>query len=283
MFSRVSYSSSQVWTDSFARKLAIRERTQHAKCATCTRHKAILKRLANDANARAVQALAFSCHLKRQYADRVKYWEARSQSRLREALPSGLIKVAIITDGLDKAKYKYPRSRIMASKEYDGLNRPSLDMVATIMHGYGMLLTLSEPFLPKDSSFSCEVVMNTLNKLASLGTDMRVVSLHLQADNTAREVKNNSTLRLVGALVASHRLHDAQICNLVAGHSHEDVDGFFSGLTAYLEAHTELHTPEDFRACLTSYLSDASIRPHELDRSVEIVDVVRDWNLSLFL
>jgi hypothetical protein len=29
--------------------------------------------------------------------------------------------------------------------------------------------------------------------------------------------------------VASHRLHDLRICNLRAGHSHEDVDGFFQG------------------------------------------------------
>ena len=188
----------------------------------------------------------------------------------------------MITDGMDKAKYKYPRTKITRSKEFDALNCPSLDMVATITHGYGMLLTLSEPFLPKDSSFSCEVILNSLDRLASRGVDMRVVSLHLQADNTAREVKNNTVLRLVGSLVASHRLHDCQVCNLLAGHSHEDIDVFFSGVTAYLEAHTELHCPEDFRACLTRYLADPAIRPDETDRAVEIVDKVRDWNLGSF-
>jgi hypothetical protein len=219
----------EVWTDSFSQKLAIREKTQHSKCATCTRHKAIIKRLGNDSNARRSQALEFSAHLSLQYRDRVAYWEARSQSRLREPLPSGLIRITMITDGMDKSKFRYPRAKALGSKEFDGLIRPALDMVATIVHGYSITVLLSEPFVAKDSSSTCDAVLHSLDRLAGAGVDLRKVSLHLQADNTSREVKNNTLLRMGGALVASHRLHDLRICNLRAGHSHEDVDGFFQG------------------------------------------------------
>ena len=74
-----------------------------------------------------------------------------------------------------------------------------------------------------------------------------------------------------------------RICNLRAGHSHEDVDGFFSGVTAHLEATAELHTPDQFRRCLERYLSNPAIRPNEPDRSVVMVESVRDWCLVLIV
>lgn len=275
------YVAYKVWTDSFSQKLAIREQTQHAKCATCTRHKAIIKRLAQDCLARQAQAREFAAHLQLQYRDRCTYWEARAQSRLKEPLPNGLLKVTMITDGMDKSKYRYPRSKILQSKEFDGLTRPALDMVATIVHGYSIVLCLSEPIVPKDSSSTAEVILYSLDRLAGAGIDLRKVSLHLQADNTSREVKNNSIMRLAGVLTASHRLHDVTVSNLMTGHSHEDVDGFFAGVTAHLESNTELHTPEQFRVCLEKYLSNPEIRPRETDRAVVLMDTARDWQLDV--
>ena len=189
----------------------------------------------------------------------------------------------MITDGMDKSKFRYPRAKALGSKEFDGLIRPALDMVATIVHGYSITVLLSEPFVAKDSSSTCDAVLHSLDRLAGAGVDLRKVSLHLQADNTSREVKNNTLLRMGGALVASHRLHDLRICNLRAGHSHEDVDGFFSGVTAHLEATAELHTPDQFRRCLERYLSNPAIRPNEPDRSVVMVESVRDWCLVLIV
>lgn len=215
-----------------------------------------------------------------QYMDRVEYWNSRTQSRLRAPLPSGFLRVTLIIDGMDKSKFRYPRSRIIGSKEFDALLRPSLDLTATIVHGWFLHCALSEPYVPKDSSWSADMVLHALDRLAHAGVDLRKVSLHVQADNTAREVKNNTLLRLVGALVASHRIHDGTASCLLAGHSHEDVDAFFSCLTAHLEANPELHTPEDFRQCIDDYIRRPDVRPHELEKEAVIVEAVRDWTLD---
>ena len=169
----------------------------------------------------------------------------------------------------------------MQSKEFDSLVRPTLDLTATIAHGHSVTLALSDVNVAKDSSFAAEMILHSLDKLVASGLDLRKVSLHIQADNTVREVKNNTTMRLAGALVASHRVHDISICHLISGHSHEDVDALFGGLTTLIEATPELHSPEDFRLCLEGYLSDPTVRPHEASRSVIVVGSCRDWPFDL--
>ena len=99
-----------------------------------------------------------------QYMDRVEYWNSRTQSRLRAPLPSGFLRVTLIIDGMDKSKFRYPRSRIIGSKEFDALLRPSLDLTATIVHGWFLHCALSEPYVPKDSSWSADMVLHALDR-----------------------------------------------------------------------------------------------------------------------
>ena len=68
----------------------------------------------------------------------------------------------------------------------------------------------------------------------------------------------------------------------MTGHSHEDVDAFFSNVANLIESHQELHTPDSFIRLLQTWLADKSIRPHEHVREVTKVDHVRDWPHGLF-
>ena len=90
----------QVWAESFATRLGIRPRTQHSTCNEC--------KLYGD-------------HLKRQYADRVEYWKSRALSRSGIMLPSGMHSMTMICDGVDRAKFKYPRSEALTAKEFPGI------------------------------------------------------------------------------------------------------------------------------------------------------------------
>ena len=53
--------------------------------------------------------------------------------------------------------------------------------------------------------------------------------------------------------------------------------GFFANLSVEIERHQELHVPEQFRQVLEKYLSSTSVRPHERNKEVTIVDSTRDW------
>lgn len=62
-----------------------------------------IKQLGDHLNARKAQLEAYHKHLHHQYLDRMSYWESRGSSR-----GHGKSIVAII-DGMDQAKFAYPR------------------------------------------------------------------------------------------------------------------------------------------------------------------------------
>ena len=112
--------------------------------------------------------------------------------------------------------------------------------------------------------------------------DFRQIVLHVQADNSSKECKNNCLLRHCAWQVALRRLKAAQISFLMSGHSHEDIDSLFSHLRSWLAQFAELPTPESFRDCLEQYFSDHKHRPEEALRDVIRMDRFRDWILVLF-
>lgn len=66
---------------------------------------------------------------------------------------------------------------------------------------------------------------------------------------------------------------------LSSGHSHEDVDGMFSNIRAWLARHPELWCPEDFKSCLEQFFDVRTHRPHETFRKVVMMSKFRDWTL----
>ena len=260
----------------FGNRLAIRAPTQHAQCSICVRHKLLIKKLSSDARARNFQATEFQRHLQLQYQDRTTYWFNRASSRI-PVQPSGYKKLCIVTDAIDHNKFRYPRSKIFQAKQFSSTVRPAMDMTCLIAHGYHLMLALSEPYLPKDSSWCTELLSHMLSRLSAGGLDLRSTEVHIQSDNCCRETKNNTLTRWSGYLVATHRVKKIQMDFLMSGHSHEDIDQFFSAVANLIESHQEVHCPSDFVRLLEGWLSDTSIRKHEPLRSVLKVDQVRDW------
>ena len=248
----------------------------HAKCTECTKHKFLLKQLTGDRVAYQAQSEEFMRHLARQYADRCLYWRNRATSRPGSLGPDGVQTVCLILDGLDHSKCRYPRSLAMTAKEYDSFNRPHLDLHAVLAHGFFCFVALSEPWLPKDANWRCDCIAHTLHRL-SARLDLRVCRICIQSDNTCREVKNNGCLRLLSQWVGAQRIHSAELSCLSKGHTHDDVDAFFAGVCAHIEAQQEVHTPLEFKATLEQYLQTA--RQHEPLKSVELVGSTRDWPL----
>ena len=188
----------------------------------------IIKRLSDDRTARDAQIKLYSQHLRKQYQDRVIYWQSRSCSRLRSILPWGGFNLTVILDGVDHSKFRYPRSAIFRSKEFSTMSRPAMDVHGVLAHGHGAYLALSEPFTPKDSSWCCELLLHTLHRMRTIRSlDLRLFELCVQSDNTSREYKNNTVLRAIGLLTGLHKIKRGELRCLMTAHSHEDVDAFF--------------------------------------------------------
>lgn len=157
-------SENEVWGRDFT-KMAIRRVSHHSSCTTCSKHKMILKRLGSDKRLRAFQMKEYQLHLDRQYQDRVIYWQGRAKSRMG-VQPNGLTTVALICDGMDKSKYRYPRSAVCGTKAFGSFVRPSLDLTAVITHGHNLILACSEPYTKKDSSWTAELITHALEKVS---------------------------------------------------------------------------------------------------------------------
>lgn len=264
-------------------KLAIRPESQHKACGVCVRHKTIMKSLLGDQLSWAAQMKEYTSHLDRQYRDRTQYWDSRVQSRLKTVLSSGLQTISAIIDGLDHSKMKWPRSFVCSSKEWNQFNRPNLDLTCCLVHGHAAMLTATWPWVEKAASLNIEIIAHALDHVASRGTDLRNTQFLLQCDNTSRESKNNPTLRWLGFQVRASRLRRAELRCLSTGHSHEDVDQFFSCVSNHIQSKKDIPSPQRFVEVLDEFIQNQAIRPNEPHREVNLVSSVRDWTHGLLV
>ena len=273
--------SGQVWAESYADRLSIREYSQHSKCATCCRHKLILSRLGNDRKAHEEQTIAYGAHLRRQYEDRCQYWKARATSRSKVLSGQQFTTICLIIDSIDHSKLRWPRCLPLQSKDFGSFVRPHLTCAGVLVHGYMSMLAISESFIPGDSSRTTEILAHVLHRLASeFNIDCRFVQLLIQSDNCSKEGKNNTVLRWLSAQVAARRLARAETRFLQSGHSHEDVDSWFALLAGFIEQHQDVPTPEAFHSVLEKFLQQDGKRSTEPVGHVVKLDAVRNWPLG---
>ncbi|CAK9082642.1 unnamed protein product [Durusdinium trenchii] len=261
-----------VWEENFRDHLVIRPKSQHKACSLCIRYKLLLRRLQYQPEAKAEQMRLYRAHLEKQYADRTTYWGSRALSRM--GLQSTGERLIVLTlDSVDHAKFAVPRDLSMQSKCFSNFVRPSLCCTGVLIHGYGVVLVLGQPFTRQDSSWTCDIIGYCLNLLSQLPPDqcnLPASSIILQGDNSSKELKNNSVMRLLSGAVACRRVQKAQLRTLQAGHSHEDLDQFFSSLCDRISSSSSLHTPTDFVDNLQSWL--ATVRPLEPMKKVVLLD-----------
>ena len=262
----------------FQNRLRIRHQGHHAKCSTCCRYRLIIERLGRGP-ARVSQLQLYKDHLARQYKDRQCYWAHRSKSRIEATSGHQISHVSCILDGMDQSKHCYPRSQCLQAKEFNTWVRPRLQSTTLICHGHSILVALSPQNTSPCGSRSLEILAYMITKQLDY-IHWPNVFLHLQADNCSKELKHQTSMRMMSTHVCLHRIRGCEFSYLSSGHSHEDIDAYFSLTASFIERHPELWCVEDFKTCLESMLKNTSIRPHEPKREVVVFDSFRDWFLD---
>ncbi len=260
----------KVWLREFS-FMHIRSAGVHSECSVCIRHRAMIRQLGAHAKARAEQLRLYHNHLLAQYQDRCQYWHNRGLSRL-----PGSSTICLIQDGMDQNKFLLPRHEAFRGKDFTAFLRPKIHCQLTLVHGHLLLFTLSNPDCPKDSNSSVEALARTFQLLHQQGRSLRQCHIHIEADNTSREIKNNHTCRFLSAQISSGNLRSSELDFLRSGHSHEDVDQIFGRLSRHLLKIKCAQDPEDFRLAVESFCKTLK-RPHEPFHFVEQMDITRDW------
>ena len=261
------------WNTEFS-FLRFRPTSSHAQCGVCCHHKVMMKELSRFILARKRQAKLYHHHLLSQYRDRQKYWEMRASSRLQV---QGHL--TLILDGMDQMKFQFPRSPYSQAKDLSLMMRPKLHIVGLILHGLMVMFAICDHDHPKDSSVMSELLCHALT-LAGRRVKLSDHHIHVVSDNTTRETKNNTTLRLIASLTIHGKIMGGSLRNLRSGHSHEDIDQLFGGLGFFLIKHAKtVQTPNGFISIVERFCNSCH-RPHEPERVVVKLDQHRDWFLD---
>jgi hypothetical protein len=264
-----------VFVSDFEDKLSFRTKRQHSVCPVCIKHKMLLKTFGHDSAARNRQRLMYDQHLKNQYSDRRVYWSLRASSRLWGKT------ICLIIDGIDQAKFAWPRADFMSNHEFDDFNRPRLHVWGVIVHGFFTLYTVSHADVNKGSSMTCDVIAYVLTRLDRMGIDLSDCHIHVQLDNTASCNKNNTVLQFMGVVVFLGLVAGCTANFLRVGHTHEDIDQAHGEVAKRLKRDCRrAKSIWDFRSALYKILRSLN-RPHENIAEVCVVNRVRNWKDNL--
>lgn len=232
----------------------------------------MIRALNHHLRARKAQQQHYWEHLKAQYCDRMEYYRCRALSRVR-----GSGTICMIQDGMDQSKVCVPRDAALRGKDFSTFQRPKLHLSLTLCHGYFTQFILSNPDTMKDSNASCESLASAFDLLQGHHhTDLRASHIIVQADNTARELKNNQTMRFCAAQVSCGNIKSISLQFLRAGHSHEDIDQVFGRVARHLSRARKIQNPEEIMEQLRTF-SEKLNRQHEPAHYNFKMDATRDW------
>ena len=214
-------------------------------------------------------------HHGQQRQERLSYYQRR---RMAASDFQGESFLSLIIDKWDSAKTTVP----FWAREPSFIGPPDKHMMlqqhvlGVIVHGqpHSYYLYTFHDKLKGDGNMNIEGIRRTLLKHLRGGRHMPRV-LYVQADN-ASDNKNYAMIGFLAALVLHDYCHEVQLSFLLVGHTHEDIDQFFSVLTRHMNNAKVVKTPQAFQEELQKA---ATGKKRCVDAS--IVDAVLDWTSAL--
>ena len=259
-----------VWHDNRSQYVLKNYRkSSFAKCDTCIHYDGAL-RLAVPNSAEALRLRTdYARHIADQKAERESYYERRQEAieAWQLAIQKGVRPkcASFILDGLDQNKTHLPHV-LGHSKAFDERYPVKLHIIGAIVHGYKNYCFVTVRQLTKENTnLNIEVIRRILLDLPCLPK-----KLYIQADNGGAQ-KTFAMMQFLSWLVGAGYLEEVEIHYLLVGHTHEDIDQYFSTLSRRLDRRSAL-TYEEFVEVLRSAHRDAKWKPN-----VRVIFTVFDY------
>lgn len=249
------------WRSKWEGTLKMRKSSQHSQCQTCFELQMKLRSQASWED-KLQAARDLRQHYTLQYEDRCLYWSFRWVSRMGGDI------LCIIIDGMDKAKFSWPRWPFQRlPKDMEGKNRPRSCLNAVMAHGYCTRLFLQDDKMEHGSNGWCEMISQTIESVRKICKDRgKPMPRHLviQADNTTGQCKNQYGTQFLAFLVCSHKFMTCTLNFLMVGHTHEDIDQLFSVVLWIMLAMKTFQSPEELLKGLAKGLRERVVEKGEI-------------------
>lgn len=254
----------RVWR-SEGQHITIPKVNRFSKCDECTELKVKLGQT-NDKGLRRQLITQHQRHVEKQSSERQKYYKHIQKSKTN---PEKYM--SVIIDGMDQHCTALPQLH-PTPKALNHTSQLNTHITGAIVHGRGQHTYIDFKEYPHDSNLTINIILNILIRYK----DSPPPTLYLQLDNTARENKNRHVFAFLSLLVELNIFKKIKVGFLMVGHTHEDVDQFFSRISTHLKKNSITTFPKLLKAIPASFQRSDSMTTAQ--RITHIFDV-RDWLL----
>ena len=134
--------------------------------------------------------------------------------------------LSIIIDGADQSRFHLPYHRVV-DHSTQGKFKIKLHIHGLLSHGRDVMAYFCLPFLKQGANSTIEIIHRYISKLRN-DQDKLPPVLFIQLDNTCRQNKNKYVFGYLGLLVHYGVFTTILVSFLPVGHTHEDIDQYFS-------------------------------------------------------
>eukprot|EP00058_Branchiostoma_floridae_P020703 XP_002606193.1 hypothetical protein BRAFLDRAFT_92067 [Branchiostoma floridae] len=197
-----------------------------------------------------------------QMMERRVYW-----GKVHRSLDDPSAYLSIIIDGMDQNKTAIPHF-VQKTKESEKWKLKT-HVTGVLVHGLGQAFAYIDNLRwPHDSNLTCNVLLATLRMVSRMYDNKLPATLFLQMDNCWRECKNKFVFAFLGYLVIRGIFKEVQVGYLLVGHTHEDVDQFFSKIAHTLNKKRDATTVEELMHAIGQ--SFPNVKAWEMDALLDI-------------
>ena len=149
--------------------------------------------------------------------------------------------LSMIIDAADQSDHALPHS---ATKSHtsDAAWKIKLHLIGVLVHGRGSYVYTCPPHLAQGNNITVQALWDTIVKIKTKNGKLPPV-LFLQLDNTTKSCKGRYLMAFLALLVEHNVFKKIVLSFLPVGHTHEDIDQFFSCISRTLrfyDAHSRL-------------------------------------------
>ena len=213
-------------SDPALQKILCRAHLKFAKCDFCVRHRQLKDRKRTEEE-RAKDNEELRAHLQHVKDEKSYYYSNRLRARQH---PDKIL--SIIIDGADQSKHHLPHFHEESHATSEAL-RFKTHLYGVLVHGHGAWAFTMPDHEQQGHNVTIQALYEVLSDIKKEYGVLPPV-LKLQLDNTTKQNKGQFLFGFLAMLVALGHFNEVEVNFLPVGHTHEDIDQFFSRISLRL-------------------------------------------------